>query len=655
MDDVGVRADELGDRRASSRPGFPVDPHRVRRALWSGKRWLIGATLLGGFLGFLTAKVLMGDAYKATAVLRYEGDPRIAGLETSSGYPLGPAADALTSESLLRKLQDEIGYKGSLISLRNKISYHPDYIAGTLSISGVASTSEGAARFVHTITDVFLKYHRERLARRIEQEMSRIAKRIEGAEGEAADARRRYNEFREKYGIADLSSEQQSIVDSAAKLRADSELAAAEMRALRAQVASLEEQLANTPKTSVIQGGVSPEREAYNRLRQELASARASLSPDHPRVQSLQLQVEQLRSQIRGGGEGSGLIGASTTHQNISTELRKAKSELTVIEERQRGLANLADQAQRRVESFSGIEGEASALLAEVEVNDSLVSRLRGTEAALGDALEQTPSGFSVLDPGVAPEFPVKSKAKRIVFLAISMLFVLAALLYVLGREFRGFRAQTPAEIAFWGSGPVLAATPWPIDPIGLDELIAGLDDLAPDARGTLLVLSGTPEDAFLARDLARRMNDDWFLDGLTSVAPSASSTKPQPSTPITTPPPSGPYPVGGAPRRSVAPTQPATALALRPVQLVRREPQVRLEAWEGPFEGQALRRAARLADRVIVLVRSNGMTALAINQIRRRIGREGGIGYIVLALPDDLGTLPDRVGNVVEFWKAGA
>jgi hypothetical protein len=46
-------------------------------------------------------------------------------------------------------------------------------------------------------------------------------------------------------------------------------------------------------------------------------------------------------------------------------------------------------------------------------------------------------------------------------------------------------------------------------------------------------------------------------------------------------------------------------------------------------------------------------MAALALNSIQRRIGREGGIGYIVLALPDDLGTLPDRVGDVRGFWKS--
>jgi hypothetical protein len=242
---------------------------------------------------------------------------------------------------------------------------------------------------------------------------------------------------------------------------------------------------------------------------------------------------------------------------------------------------------------------------------------------------------------------------KPVVFAGFVVVFGLLALGLVLWREFGGLRVQTPAEVAFWGFGPVLAATPWPIDPLGFEELIAGLDDLAPEASGTLLMLGGMPDDAPFALDLARRMKDDWFVDGATAPGSGASGSVRRAPSPLTTPPPSGPYPVGGSSVPSPAPAQHSTALALRPVQLVRREQRIQLEAWDGPFEGQALRRAARLADRVIVLVRSNEMTALALHGLRRRIGREAGIGYIVLALPDELGALPDRIGDVVGFWKS--
>lgn len=315
----------------------------------------------------------------------------------------------------------------------------------------------------------------------------------------------------------------------------------------------------------------------------------------------------------------------------------------------------MADKAQRRVEAFSEIEGEASALLADVKVNEALASDLRRTEAGLEDALRDPPSGFTVLDPGAVPEYPVGNKMKKVVFVAIPTLVVGLVLLIVLLREFRGLRLQTPAEVAFWGNGPVLAATVWPNDPKGLDELVAGLDDFVPDAKGALLILGGSAVESTLAAELAKRMNADWFPTG--GVVPATSGKAgpgptPVPTTPrgpLTTPPPSGPYPIGSSGARS-------TALARRPappLPLARRDYQLHIEAWDGPNEGQALRRAARLADRLVVLVRSGTMSALQLNAMKQRLGRRHGIGYIVVGLPYELRALPDRAGDVEVFWKA--
>ena len=88
-------------------------------------------------------------------------------------------------------------------------------------------------------------------------------------------------------------------------------------------------------------------------------------------------------------------------------------------------------------------------------------------------------------------------------------------------------------------------------------------------------------------------------------------------------------------------------------MQLARRTENLRFEAWEGPYAGQALRRAARLADRVVALVRSDTMSPLRLNGIQNRIGRREGIGYIVVGLPDELRTLPDRAGDVASFWRS--
>jgi hypothetical protein len=314
----------------------------------------------------------------------------------------------------------------------------------------------------------------------------------------------------------------------------------------------------------------------------------------------------------------------------------------------------MAENAQTRVESFSEIEGEASALLADVKVNEALVSGLRQTEASLKDALLDPPSGFIVLDPGPVPEYPVRNKMKRVVFGTFMLVSVGFALFLVLRREFHGLLLQTPAEFAFWGKGPVLAATPWPAEPRGLDELVAGLDDFVPHVRGTLLILGGSKDEARLAMELADRMNDDWFPAHGNASTPATPKSAPSPRGPLQTPPPAGPYPIGASGTHSVALARlPSVPPDDRDRLANRSATDLQLEAWDGPFEGQGLRRAARLATRVVILVRSGAMSALQLNGIQSRVGRQDGIGYIVVGLPGELASLSDRVGHVDQFWRS--
>jgi len=639
----------------AGRQGFPVDPHRLKRALLGGKRWLIGAGMIGAIVGFLYVKLVMVSDYETTVVLKYEGDVLI-GDQRLSGYAIAPAADALHRQSVLGEIREELGFESTLTALAKWLQYETDYRAGTLRFTVSGETGEDAAEHARVVTKVFMAYHKDRQSRQIEAEIARTEKRIDAVEREAEVARGRYNAFREQHGISDLPTEQQSMLEAAAQLRADSELAVPEIRALEAQVSSLEALLANTPKTSVVGGGVSPERATYERLRQELVSAQASLSPDHPRVQALQQQVAQLRAQLQSGGgstsSGGGLVGINATYQDVAGQLREAKSNLAALRERQKGLSGMAERAQDRVASFSGIEGEASSLLAAVKVNDNLLSDLRSTSSILEDALRDPPSGFVVLDPGGVPEYPVQNKMKLVVFLAIPMLSVTVVLLVVLRREFRGLRLETPAEVAFWGKGPVLASTPWPSSQDALGDLVAGLDDYVPHANGSFLVVGSSPEESRLARVFVDRINRDWFSTNEPTGTPNMVTPAPAERGPLQTPPPSGPYPVGGSGTPSVALVRLPPAPATEAIRVVRPEGHLELEAWNGPLEGQSVRRAARLADRVVILVRSGAVSVLGLNGVQQRFGRERGIGYIVVGLPEELLSLPDRVGDVAAFWR---
>jgi hypothetical protein len=107
----------------------------------------------------------------------------------------------------------------------------------------------------------------------------------------------------------------------------------------------------------------------------------------------------------------------------------------------------------------------------------------------------------------------------------------------------------------------------------------------------------------------------------------------------------------GGGP--SSSPVHPSEALV--PVQ--RQGAAISLypqgtHAWLGANEGPALRRAARMADRVILLLSSGTEAFTNVVDLRTRLGRDKGVGVVLLGLSPELLKLPDRVGDVEGFWR---
>jgi hypothetical protein len=78
-------------------------------------------------------------------------------------------------------------------------------------------------------------------------------------------------------------------------------------------------------------------------------------------------------------------------------------------------------------------------------------------------------------------------------------------------------------------------------------------------------------------------------------------------------------------------------------------------QAWDGPPHGPSLRRASRLADRVLVVVAAGTMSVTEVSQLRSRLGRSQGIGLLLVGLNPEYLRLPDRVGEVDRFWEERA
>jgi hypothetical protein len=52
------------------------------------------------------------------------------------------------------------------------------------------------------------------------------------------------------------------------------------------------------------------------------------------------------------------------------------------------------------------------------------------------------------------------------------------------------------------------------------------------------------------------------------------------------------------------------------------------------------------------MVVVSSGMSAVDLARIQTRLGRENGVGYVLVNVSDAYVDLRDRVGSVEEFWE---
>jgi uncharacterized protein involved in exopolysaccharide biosynthesis len=652
--------------RKRRRPGLPVDVHRLSRVLRRGRWWLAFAAVAGTAIGVAIAKLAIKHSYEAVASIRYEGLP---GQEVHEAQRDLPSLVSIThSEPMLIAVRERMGLRASVEAMRVLVGVQSDPGSGLVTFTTTAESAARAAEMANAVVELFLEHHRERRRDEVRALVASLRERIEAVQGELREARARYDAFRESHRITNLSAEQEQSITQAAELRSEADLALAEVEALEARVTQLRGALERTPRMQATSSGASADATRLRELKTRLREARGSRSDEHPEVQALSRQVDSLERQVRRGGGDTTRMSVSTLHTGLRTSLAEAETELEAARQRSASLEALATQAAARTNRFSAIEGQAATMLAQVNVKQALLEELDSQRTRAADDLRDIQTGFRSVAEAEPPEAAVRSKKKYLVAAGVPLALVVLVLVALVRRELRGLCVRTPREVAWWGNGPVIGATIWPRDPRALIDLIADMDDFAPDARGTMLVVPSSESERELAGEIAGQLNHDWsapaLLDSPAVVALPRPRSAPDGRDVID---------VGSSPRAALV-RGGAAALALAGAyDLDAIDGALHLDdegedggdldapgrrlvctAWSGPARGQALRRAARLADRVLVIVTSDAMPATELARMKARLGRQNAVGYVLVAVSDDVAKLEDREGPIEEFWTGG-
>jgi uncharacterized protein involved in exopolysaccharide biosynthesis len=633
----GDRAESNQERPRSAPPpraGMPVDWHRLFSIIRQGRTMLLVVAVVGAVCGYVIPKFVMPRTWLSRAVLVYEGSivRNDAGEESVVADPreLRTLVDSVKLPKNLAEVQKRLGLTGALDLFARRVDVTFDLESNLVEIQGSGDTADAAVELANTMVEVFLEHRKSVDRERLRAGVESVEKNLRAAQAAAKEARDRFDAFRQAKGIADLSVERQRSIQSTADLQAKADMAGARVKELEARIEALGGGGgASTAPNDGAPGDLvtAQDRADYQRLRAELSSLLTRYTPEHPTVQAMEARVAALAAKVGSGGgsEGRGLA--------------RLRQERAAAAAEEAALRSQIEASRGTLSKFSNAEGEATNLLAAVEVAEA---RAKGLRQDLGraEAKERAAStGFRVESAASRPDSPERSTARMAVAIAIPVFALLIALGLLLWRNLGDLRVCTPAEVAYWGKGPVIGSTTWPRDPRALADLVAEMDDYMVDASGHTLVVPATDRELDLVKAISERFSQaDWNPQ---QVFVTSVEVLPSPIT---------------VSDGIAGPVHSSTALAKAQSTALAKETDaafgLKAEAWTGPDGGPALRRAARRADRVLVIVRASETSAMEVAEIPGRLGRDAGIGYLVVGIEDQYTKLADRAGEVESFWR---
>jgi uncharacterized protein involved in exopolysaccharide biosynthesis len=634
------------DDEYRSRPGAPVDIGRLVLAVKRQWKYVPIAVGIGALIGMGFAFLAVKPEYSASATILWE-PPDDA---EPSDRSFLTQVDSIKLQVNLQEVRRRLKLQMPLDRLKDKINLLFDNSSHLVQVQVTDPNGKNAATLANTAVDVFLEYQRRVGRARGEEHLQAIEADIEVAQAQLKNARDAYDAFRKQMGVSDFALETKLAIEKAATLKQQADLSVAEALTEEARQRQLAQEVKG--QSATMSGGASltnPDAVLLAQVKTQLAQARTHLAPDHPQIQQLEAQVATLSERAKSGAatmvQGSATVLPNQEYLSLKAGISQSKVSKEAAIERQETYKRFAQEAEKRLQQLSEAEGQANTLLSRINLLETRVTELEAQRVRVRDGVRNAAADFRVVTPATVPEKPNPSQ-RRTIAIKFPLGALAIALLAIFGYELRSLRVYTAREAGFWANTAVVASSTWPREKNTLGALVDELSDAAPEVRGMTLVVGARVNEVPLAREIAYWLSNltGWTQRGAaTAAADEALVDAPKdPAAPDFDPAAASAQPRASSPEQSVALARRASTDSQLAVA----------QAWDGPPEGPSLRRAARLADRVVVVMASGSLSVFEVMQLRSRLGRNNGIGLLLVGLNPELVKLPDRVGEVDRFWS---
>ena len=362
------------------------------------------------------------------------------------------------------------------------------------TLTATAPLPQVATAIANTTAEVFVDY--SRTARRAEDGTAAglVSETLSVVRADILETQSQRDAFRRRTNATSLKEELSAKLET--RSRFEERLAEVEKdhRAVSAELIEIEARLAE--RSSEIHTGTTLERNpvleslegklAVNEV--ELAGLRETHTDNHPRVRTLQAEIEQSKARIaelQAQVRATDTTALSEVYQSLDEKHLSAGARKASLEAQAAALRDVVASYGREIRGLAGNQAELDRIelqLSTLEDNYSLVSR-EYQEARL--AAFQQISEIRVLHPATPPVYPV-GPIKIYYAGAAFFMGLLTAVLLLLVREYMDRRIRTIEDLTEVIDLPVLARLPHA-------ALSAG-------TAGLLMDSGTTRGDAYLAR-----------------------------------------------------------------------------------------------------------------------------------------------------------
>jgi polysaccharide chain length determinant protein (PEP-CTERM system associated) len=280
----------------------------------------------------------------------------------------------------------------------------------------------------------------------------------------------RVSEFRKRY-LGELPQQMQANLatlenlNTQLRLTSDNQIRAAERRdsltALLAEAASSPQAFGAAPGTAA-----EPRTVRLNRLRQELASARARYMEEHPTVVRLKAELaatEREAAEPSGGGTGAAAGLSNPYVMRLRETLSATETETKVLKAEEQRLRAAIAAYQTRLENTPKREQEFQEVSRDYETTKQLYESLgkRHEAAQLAESMEQRQKGeqFRVLDSAVPSRIPAAPNRLKLLVVSLVLSLGLAGGALML-TEMLDTSFHSADELREFSSLPVLVSVP---------------------------------------------------------------------------------------------------------------------------------------------------------------------------------------------------